>query len=147
MFAKVGEVLRAQGLKVGTGTIVDATRALFVDAPAGSDVWAAFAWCLGLIALFGLVGKNSILLVDRTKETYRALEMKKGNLWDVMGPKNWARYAKGILSGHGVDKPKQDPLQMGGVLVVDTDGAVKYEFRAGAAKENPPIDEVLAALP
>lgn len=87
------------------------------------------------------------LLVDRTKETYRALEMKKGNLWDVMGPKNWARYAKGILSGHGVDKPKQDPLQMGGVLVVDTDGAVKYEFRAGAAKENPPIDEVLAALP
>jgi ABC transporter DrrB family efflux protein len=33
-------------------TIVDATRALFVDAPAGSDVWAAFAWCIGLIAVF-----------------------------------------------------------------------------------------------
>jgi ABC transporter DrrB family efflux protein len=34
-------------------TIVDATRALFVGAPAGSDVWAAFAWCIGLIAVFG----------------------------------------------------------------------------------------------
>ena len=34
-------------------TIVDATRALFVDAPAGNDVWAAFAWCIGLIAVFG----------------------------------------------------------------------------------------------
>ena len=33
-------------------TIVDATRALFVDAPAGNDVWAAFAWCIGLIAVF-----------------------------------------------------------------------------------------------
>ena len=33
-------------------TVVDATRALFVDAPAGSDVWAAFAWCIGLIAVF-----------------------------------------------------------------------------------------------
>ena len=33
-------------------TIVDATRALFVDAPAGNDVWAAFAWCVGLIAVF-----------------------------------------------------------------------------------------------
>lgn len=87
------------------------------------------------------------LLVDHTKETYRALEMKKGNLWDVMGPKNWPRYAKGILSGHGVDRPQQDPLQMGGVLVVDTDGSVTYEFRAGASSENPPIDEVLAALP
>jgi ABC transporter DrrB family efflux protein len=33
-------------------TIVDATRALFVDAPAGNDVWAALLWCLGLIAVF-----------------------------------------------------------------------------------------------
>jgi ABC transporter DrrB family efflux protein len=33
-------------------TIVNATRALFVDAPAGNDVWAAFAWCIGLIAVF-----------------------------------------------------------------------------------------------
>jgi ABC-2 type transport system permease protein/oleandomycin transport system permease protein len=33
-------------------TIVDAARALFVDAPAGSDVWAAFLWCFGLIAVF-----------------------------------------------------------------------------------------------
>ena len=32
-------------------TIVDATRALFVDAPAGNDVWAALLWCVGLIAV------------------------------------------------------------------------------------------------
>ena len=34
-------------------TIVDAARALFVDAPAGNDVWGAVLWCLGLIAVFG----------------------------------------------------------------------------------------------
>ena len=34
-------------------TIVDATRALFVGAPAGNDVWEAVAWCVGLIAVFG----------------------------------------------------------------------------------------------
>jgi ABC transporter DrrB family efflux protein len=33
-------------------TIVDATRALFVEGPAGNDVWAAFAWCIGLIVVF-----------------------------------------------------------------------------------------------
>jgi len=33
-------------------TIVDAARALFVDAPAGSDVWVAFLWCFGLIVVF-----------------------------------------------------------------------------------------------
>jgi ABC transporter DrrB family efflux protein len=33
-------------------TVVDAARALFVDAPAGNDVWAAVLWCLGLIVVF-----------------------------------------------------------------------------------------------
>jgi ABC-2 type transport system permease protein len=33
-------------------TVVDAVRALFVDAPAGNDVWAAVLWCVGLIAFF-----------------------------------------------------------------------------------------------
>lgn len=87
------------------------------------------------------------LLVDRTKETYRALEMKRGTLWDVTGPKNWLRFAKGIVTGHGVTKPQQDPLQMGGVLVVTEKGKVVYEFRASAAADNPTVDEVLAALP
>jgi ABC-2 type transport system permease protein/oleandomycin transport system permease protein len=33
-------------------TVVDAMRALFVGAPAGDDVWAAFAWSIGLIVVF-----------------------------------------------------------------------------------------------
>lgn len=33
-------------------TIVDATRALFLDAPAGNDVWAAVAWSVGLTVVF-----------------------------------------------------------------------------------------------
>jgi ABC transporter DrrB family efflux protein len=34
-------------------TVVDATRALFLGSPAGSDVWAAVLWSVGLIAVFG----------------------------------------------------------------------------------------------
>jgi ABC transporter DrrB family efflux protein len=33
-------------------TVVDATRALFVDAPAGNDVWGAVLWIAGLIVVF-----------------------------------------------------------------------------------------------
>ena len=33
-------------------TIVDATRALFVGAPAGNDVWAAVLWIVGLTVVF-----------------------------------------------------------------------------------------------
>jgi ABC transporter DrrB family efflux protein len=34
-------------------TMVDAARALFLDAPAGNDVWLAVVWSLGIIAVFG----------------------------------------------------------------------------------------------
>jgi ABC transporter DrrB family efflux protein len=34
-------------------TMVDAARALFLDAPAGNDVWGAVVWCIGIIAVFG----------------------------------------------------------------------------------------------
>jgi ABC transporter DrrB family efflux protein len=33
-------------------TVVDAMRALWVDTPAGNDVWGAVLWSLGLIAVF-----------------------------------------------------------------------------------------------
>jgi ABC transporter DrrB family efflux protein len=34
-------------------TMVDAARALFIDTPAGNDIWASVAWCVALIAVFG----------------------------------------------------------------------------------------------
>jgi ABC transporter DrrB family efflux protein len=33
-------------------TMVDAARALFLDTPAGNDVWLAVAWCLAIVAVF-----------------------------------------------------------------------------------------------
>ena len=32
--------------------VVDAMRSLWLGAPAGNDVWGAFAWSIALIALF-----------------------------------------------------------------------------------------------
>jgi ABC transporter DrrB family efflux protein len=36
-------------------TVVDAMRALWLDTPAGNDVWGAVAWSLGLVALFAFL--------------------------------------------------------------------------------------------
>jgi ABC-2 type transport system permease protein len=36
-------------------TMVDAARALFIGTPAGNDIWAALAWCLGIIAVFSVL--------------------------------------------------------------------------------------------
>ena len=36
-------------------TVVDATRALFLDAPAGNDVWGAVLWCVGITAVLAVL--------------------------------------------------------------------------------------------
>jgi ABC-2 type transport system permease protein/oleandomycin transport system permease protein len=36
-------------------TVVDALRALWLGTPAGHDVWAAFAWSVGITVVFGVL--------------------------------------------------------------------------------------------
>jgi ABC transporter DrrB family efflux protein len=36
-------------------TVVDALRALWLGTPAGNDVWAAFAWSIGIMAVFSVL--------------------------------------------------------------------------------------------
>ncbi len=86
------------------------------------------------------------LLVDHERQSYRALGLKIGSWMDAAGPKVWVRGVKGVLNGHPSSLPKQDPKQMGGVMVVGKAGDVLYLHRAGESSDNPPIDEVLKAL-
>lgn len=87
------------------------------------------------------------LLVDRHKETYRAVELRRGSLWEIAGPPVWIRGMKGILQGHMWRVPKQDPEQLGGVIVAEPGGKVVYVHRSTRSSDNPPTDEVLAAIP
>lgn len=89
------------------------------------------------------------LLVDRHRETHRALELKRGNLLEVAGPKQIARGIKSFLTGNtqGRPAPKQDVLQLGGALVVAPGGPVLYRHQATGAEDNAPVDDLLAALP
>ena len=87
------------------------------------------------------------LLVDHDRESYRALGLKVGSWMDAAGPKVWVRGVKGVLAGHPSSLPKQDPKQMGGVMVIGRGGDVLYLHRTEESSDNPPIDDVLAALP
>jgi ABC transporter DrrB family efflux protein len=40
-------------------TVVDALRALWLDGPAGNDVWAAFAWSIGIAAFFAVLSTRT----------------------------------------------------------------------------------------
>lgn len=89
------------------------------------------------------------LLVDRHRETHKALELKRGNLLEIVGPKQVVRGIKSLFTGNtqGRPAPKQDVLQLGGALVVAPGGTVLYRHQASGAEDNPPVDDLLDALP
>ena len=86
------------------------------------------------------------LLVDHTKETYRTLELGRASLLQIAGPAVWWRFAKGMVTGHGVAAPKQDPYQLSGAAVVEVGGRVKLVHRARSSADNLPVDKLLSAL-
>ncbi len=87
------------------------------------------------------------LIVDRTKETYRALELKKGTLATILGPSVWIRGVKNLLRGRQpLDKPKQDPFQMGATAIVRPGGEIAHLHRSEDPGDNYPVDELIAQL-
>ena len=87
------------------------------------------------------------LLVDHDQMSYRALGLVSGSWLDVAGPKVWMRGIKGFAKGHAAGIARQDPKQFGGVMVVAPGGDVRYLHRASSSADNPPIDDVLQAVP
>ncbi len=87
------------------------------------------------------------LLVDRRKESYRALGMERGGLWAVAGPHVWLRAVQNMFKGHApIARAKQDVLQLGGTVVVAPGDRVLLVHRSETSDENLPVDDIIAAL-
>lgn len=87
------------------------------------------------------------LLVDTERLSYKALEIRRGSLMDVMGPSVWLPWTKAVLRGNFQGRPQLDVTQLGGALVVAPGGEVRYRHTAKNSADNAPVDDLLAALP
>ncbi|MDQ3646192.1 MAG: AhpC/TSA family protein [Actinomycetota bacterium] len=87
------------------------------------------------------------LLVDQKRETHKAMEIKRGSLGALVGPKTLLKGAGNLLSGNVQGRPAkgQDITQLGGVVVV-MGGRVKMVHRSRSSDDNAPIEEILEAL-
>jgi hypothetical protein len=92
-------------------------------------------------------GVDLHMLVDADREAYRAAGAKVGTFNELLGPRVVAkgirraaasRVHQGRTLGH--------PAQLGGVLLVMPDGSIPYSHLSEDASDNPPNDEVLAAV-
>jgi peroxiredoxin len=87
------------------------------------------------------------VLADEERISYEAAGAKSGGVFDLWHPKV---VAKGALTGLR-EKAVQtrtigDANQLGGAIVVDTDGRVRWSHMSADASDNAPPEEILAAV-
>jgi peroxiredoxin len=86
------------------------------------------------------------LLVDDTRESYRAYGMLAASFWDVWGPKTWWAYLKEILKGERLRKSEGDLSQRGGDVLIDPDGTVTLHHVGVGPADRPPVERLLGRI-
>ena len=86
------------------------------------------------------------LIVDTDRESYAAAGTKMATVDELVGPVVMAKgVVRALRGGHRQGRTVGHNAQLGGVLVVDTDGAVVYAHLSEDASNTAPQKEVLEA--
>jgi peroxiredoxin len=85
------------------------------------------------------------IFTDPTREAYCAMEMRRGGR-SVLSPGVFVRALKAWRQGFRQTRPAGDPLQQGGVVIIDRTGVERYVFISREAGEHPAPGDILAAL-
>lgn len=85
-----------------------------------------------------------LLLTDPSLQTYKALGFKNG-IGDVIGIQSFIKGFSALKSGFIPGSLQGHALQLGGAVVVTSDGKIAYLFKSSAAGDHAPIGALLAA--
>ena len=86
------------------------------------------------------------LLVDHDGRTYEDFGLRKGSLREIIGPGVVWHGLRSLLEGNRITPPRQDPLQLGGAVVVGAGGVIEFEHRNRTSADLIPMEPLLAAL-
>lgn len=112
-----------------------------------AELWAISTGAPAFISGFReTTGFTGPVLIDPTLASYRAAKLKRAGL-GLLSPRTAIDAARALRAGHRQGATQGDPWQLGGVLVVAPDDALRFHFEASRAGELVDIGAVLAALP
>lgn len=86
------------------------------------------------------------LLIDMTRELYRAYAMLEAGFWDIWGPGTWWAYLKEFARGRLPKKSEGDISQRGGDVLVDPEGIVRLHHVGQGPGDRPSAKSILAAV-
>lgn len=86
------------------------------------------------------------LLIDSTREVYKAYDMLEAGFWDIWGPRTWWAYLKEIAHGRRPVKSEGDISQRGGDVLIDPNGIVRLHHVGRGPADRPGAESILEAI-
>jgi hypothetical protein len=84
---------------------------------------------------------------DPERATYAAFGFGRASVARVwLDPRVWLAYARLLARGRVSGLPTQDTLQLGGDVVTDVEGRVRWIHRSSGPEDHPPVERIVAAL-
>ncbi len=94
-----------------------------------------------LLSRYGLDDINQFS--DPDSRLFRAFDLARGSLWQVLGPPIWRRGLLALVK-HGIGKPDSDGFQLGGAFLI-RDGRIVAAQRLTTAAERVDLATITAA--
>ncbi len=86
------------------------------------------------------------LLIDSTREVYKAYDMLEATLWDIWGSATWWAYFRELLRGHLPKKSEGDINQRGGDVLLDPEGMIRFHHVGQGPADRPSARSLLRVL-
>ena len=87
------------------------------------------------------------LLIDSERSAYDSYGLGRGSAWAIYGPASIWNYLKLIFGkGHRVEKPGSDYRQLGGDVLVDPAGILRFHHASTSPHDRPTVKEIFAGV-
>ncbi len=83
------------------------------------------------------------ILIDRDRALYQGYGMYRGRLRNLWGPRTWWAYAKEFAHGRLPRYPRADTRQLGGDVLVDPAGIVRFHHVGTGPADRPSVAAIL----
>jgi hypothetical protein len=86
------------------------------------------------------------LVCDPDRKLYQAFGFGRAGVRQVVSGREIRRGVEAIRQGHWMGRIAGDPFQLGGAVVLDTSGTVRWSFRSATPSESPNLRTLFEAL-
>lgn len=86
------------------------------------------------------------LLLDHDRTLYRGYGMERGSVWNIYGPAAIGTYLRLLWRGRSLKRPGSDVRQLGGDVLIDPQGIVRFHHVGDGPADRPEVSTLLQVV-